>query len=821
MKRGIVFFACTVGLLSLTLILLFAVAVWGMDPGSTAIVDLVDVRQSPPIILTVAPNEAPNNLDTTITITGSGFHAVLSGTQVLTKPAVSIDEITLSDVGWVSSQTLTGTVPWGLDAGVYTMTVSNPDGQIGAMIQAFTVTQGIGVWTTGGPYGGSVHALAVSPVVSRTAFAYVSDAGLFGTRNGGDSWELKRYDDSGWGVSYGIAPTNTLYFWSASGLWKSDDEGETFRNIAEGIGVVRAFVPDPYNEMKLWIGRYPHDVLYSANGGLNWEVRSAGLPTDSCPAAIAIDPLTPSTLYVALEDGRVFKTTNSGVSWIEGSTGLPSYRPFPPYTLVVNPFSTNVLLFAPAIGPDPAYRSVDAGETWQAVQVDLDNCIISDIAFSPYVSGTAYGALFCADRMLAVSVDAGATWTTMPFSEPAAHPCSIGLDPATGLPIYLGELARGVKRSNDGGQTWELATDGITGMMIQDVVADPTRPERVLVAGEGAGAFVSDNAGQSWQGFDLPYTFADAIALDPQQPSWIYVSPGLYVFRSQDGGATWDSIPLPNHEDVFVETMAVDPLSSNILYAAGRDDVAWAYNLSIGVGFRSKDYGATWQPLTFTMPISAVSQILVHPTEPLTVYIAAGRWTWNLSSGPGKGVFRSRDGGQTWASSTEGMGDVAAFALAIHPGQPRTVYATAWLSSANKVTVFKSTDGGDTWTPTGLRMDYDYRGNPIVIDPIAPETLFAAGQDGLFRSVDGGETWMRAPGSLGEVSVTALSAASAGERTIVYVGTTGGALSGSLDRQSLSSSPLQQTYVRGGIYQQTVVHRPARDVIYLPLVTKN
>jgi len=63
---------------------------------------------------------------------------------------------------------------------------------------------------------------------------------------------------------------------------------------------------------------------------------------------------------------------------------------------------------------------------------------------------------------------------------------------------------------------------------------------------------------------------------------------------------------------------------------------------------------------------------------------------------------------------------VAAFALAIHPGQPRTVYATAWLSSANKVTVFKSTDGGDTWTPTGLRMDYDYRGNPIVIDTIAP-----------------------------------------------------------------------------------------------------
>jgi hypothetical protein len=103
-----------------------------------------------PTILEVDPSSAPNDLDTPLVITGTDFAAI---------PTVTLGSMVLEDVGWVSSATLTATVPWGMDPGVYTMTVANPDGITGTLPNAFTVTQGIGVWNPGaGPYllGGSL-----------------------------------------------------------------------------------------------------------------------------------------------------------------------------------------------------------------------------------------------------------------------------------------------------------------------------------------------------------------------------------------------------------------------------------------------------------------------------------------------------------------------------------------------------------------------------------------------------------------------------------------------------------------------------------------
>jgi len=100
-----------------------------------------------PSLVAVTPSEAPNNLDVTLTLTGTDFQAVLSGTEVLTAPAVSLDGFALPAVGWVNSSSLTATVPWGLDAGIYTVTVTNPDGGAAWLTNAFTVEQAIGVTT--------------------------------------------------------------------------------------------------------------------------------------------------------------------------------------------------------------------------------------------------------------------------------------------------------------------------------------------------------------------------------------------------------------------------------------------------------------------------------------------------------------------------------------------------------------------------------------------------------------------------------------------------------------------------------------------------
>lgn len=97
-----------------------------------------------PTVTGVEPDSASNDLDTPIAITGTGFTA---GATAL------LDGTSLDNVGWASSTRLTATVPWGLDPGVYTLTVVNPGGESGSLPNGFTVTQGFGVWTTGGRMG--------------------------------------------------------------------------------------------------------------------------------------------------------------------------------------------------------------------------------------------------------------------------------------------------------------------------------------------------------------------------------------------------------------------------------------------------------------------------------------------------------------------------------------------------------------------------------------------------------------------------------------------------------------------------------------------
>jgi hypothetical protein len=103
-----------------------------------------------PTVMGVDPTSTPNDLDTSIVITGTGFTAGLSGTLVITPPLAYLGDTALEEIIWVNTTTLSATVPWGLEPGVYTLTVVNPDGISSTLQNAFTVTEGIGVddWRT-------------------------------------------------------------------------------------------------------------------------------------------------------------------------------------------------------------------------------------------------------------------------------------------------------------------------------------------------------------------------------------------------------------------------------------------------------------------------------------------------------------------------------------------------------------------------------------------------------------------------------------------------------------------------------------------------
>ena len=174
----------------------------------------------------IDPTDAPNDLDASITITGSEFAAT---------PAVYLGSTALGDVAWVSSSTLEATVPWGMTPGVYTITVENPGGESASLTNAFTITQGIGVWTAGTLYGGSVEEIVVNPMTSTILYAMSENVGLFRSLDGADHWSYIAAGTHVRALVIDSTDADTLYVSmsgpSSAGLHRSDDGGDTWTSL--------------------------------------------------------------------------------------------------------------------------------------------------------------------------------------------------------------------------------------------------------------------------------------------------------------------------------------------------------------------------------------------------------------------------------------------------------------------------------------------------------------------------------------------------------------------------------------------------------------
>jgi len=299
-----------------------------------------------PTVTRIDPASAPNDLDTSIIITGTGFAAVQFGsTVIITQPTVMLGETVLPDAGWVNSTTLTATVPWGMNPGVHTLTVVNPDGHGGSLPNAFTVTQGIGVWTTGGSYGGEVRSIAINPVTPTTLYAATSSgAGLFRSRDGGENWKPV-FSEMVYNAIVDIAPKSpdTVYIGSWSkGLYRSDDGGDTWVAIPiTGTGgYYRAFAHPTFSETvyaTVECGSLCGGVFRSDSRGQAWMTRTNRL-TDTQATALAFDPTDPLKMYAGTVNGNVFRSVNGEESW--EFIGLPSYGIS---QLAVNPFGAQSL----------------------------------------------------------------------------------------------------------------------------------------------------------------------------------------------------------------------------------------------------------------------------------------------------------------------------------------------------------------------------------------------------------------------------------------------------------------------------------------------
>jgi len=299
-----------------------------------------------------------------------------------------------------------------------------------------------------------------------------------------------------------------------------------------------------------------------------------------------------------------------------------------------------------------------------------------------------------------------------------AQACSgvIG-DPNT---YYMGATGGGVWKTSNAGASWTNVTDGFVGTGSVGDVAVAASDSNVVYVGMGEA--------------DIRGNF----------------SHGDGVYRSLDAGKTWEHVGLEDSRQIG--RIAIHPDDPDVVFVAALGHV-FGPNAQRGV-FRSTDSGETWERVLYIDDRTGAVDVRMDPNNPRVLYAGmwrAGRTPWSLSSGgPGSGLYRSLDGGDTWEELTRGLPKGIKGKVGVSPSAARRdlVYA---IIEAEDGGVFRSTDGGDSWTRVNENRSLRQRAwyyTHIYADPVEPDTVYVLNVR-FHKSIDGGRSFstIRAPHS--------------------------------------------------------------------------
>ena len=268
------------------------------------------------------------------------------------------------------------------------------------------------------------------------------------------------------------------------------------------------------------------------------------------------------------------------------------------------------------------------------------------------------------------------------------------------------------------------------------------------------GVWKSENGGHAWKPvFDEQMTQSvGSLAVAPSDPNVIYVGSGEAnirgnvaigwgIFKSTDAGKTWKHVWKARGQ---IGTMIVHPSDPDIAYAAVLGS-PFGPSPERGV-YRTRDGGASWQRVLYRDADTGASDVAFDPANPRIVF--AGLWQtrrtpWSLTSGgPGSGLHRSEDGGDTWkqlAGAGLPEGEWGKVGVAVAPSDPNRVYA---LIEAAEGGLFRSDDAGAKWERINANRTLRQRAwyySTLVVDPKNADVLWFP-QVPLLKSIDGGKT---------------------------------------------------------------------------------
>ncbi len=290
---------------------------------------------------------------------------------------------------------------------------------------------------------------------------------------------------------------------------------------------------------------------------------------------------------------------------------------------------------------------------------------------------------------------------------------------------------------------------------VVEVATDPTDASTWYVATASGGVWKTGNAGVTFRPvFDHYGSYSiGTVAVDPSNPSTVWVGTGennsqrsvAYgdgIYKSLDGGGSFEKMGLESSE--HIARILVDPTNSDRVFVAAQGPL-WSAGGERGV-YRTTDGGESWDQVLAIDENTGATDLLMDPRDPDVLYAASyqrRRHVWTLiDGGPGSGVWKSTDGGDTWRKIEKGLpgGDKGRIGLALAPSDPDVVYAIIELSGGEGG-FYRSDDGGESWS---RQSDY-VSGSPqyyneIYVDREDPDRIYALDTN-IMTSEDGGRSF--------------------------------------------------------------------------------